>query len=51
VMFHHKKLINDEQLDQIFYFVAGEEGLKWLHDTPEQRQLVAEKFVRRALGE
>jgi len=51
VMFHHKKLINDEQLDQIFYFVAGEEGLKLLHDTPEQRQLVAEKFVRRALGE
>lgn len=51
VMFHHKKLIDDEQLDQIFYFIAGEDGLRLLHDTPEQRELVVEKFVSRALDE
>lgn len=51
VMFHHKKLIDDEQLDQIFYFIAGEEGLNLLHAIPEQRQQLAEQFVRRSLGE
>ncbi|TVP96967.1 MAG: hypothetical protein EA381_16220 [Planctomycetaceae bacterium] len=50
-LFHQQGLIDDEQLDQIFYFAAGEDGLRLLHDTPEKRQELAEKLVEQMLAE
>jgi hypothetical protein len=49
-MFHRRKLIDDKQLDQLFYFAAGEDGLKLLHDTPENRMQVAQKMVAAELA-
>jgi len=51
VLFHQQGLIDDEQLDQIFFFAAGEDGLRLLHDAPEKRQELAEKLVGQVLAE
>lgn len=49
MMFRHRDLIDDEQLDQIFYYAAGEPGLRLLYDTPERRSELAESLARRML--
>ena len=49
-MFHHKRLIDDEQLEQVMYFAAGENGLKLLFGSPEERAELAMTLVERQLG-
>jgi hypothetical protein len=49
-MFHHKRLIDDEQFEQVLYFAAGDDGLKLLYGSPDERVELADKLVQRQLG-
>ncbi|HBJ37803.1 MAG TPA: hypothetical protein DDZ51_24210 [Planctomycetaceae bacterium] len=50
VMFHHKRLIDDDQFEQVMFFAAGENGLKLIHGAPEERAELANTLVERQLG-
>jgi len=49
-MFHHKRLIDDEQFEQVMFFAAGENGLKLLYGAPEERAELALTLVQRQLA-
>lgn len=49
-MFHHKRLIDDQQFEQAMFFAAGEDGLRLLYGTTEERSELVDRFVRIQLG-
>ena len=48
-MFRSRELITDKQLDQAFYFAAGEEGLRLIHDEDVSRYETAKMMIDREL--
>jgi len=49
-MFHQKRLIDDQQFEQVMFFAAGEDGLRLLYGTAEERAELVDRFVRVQLG-
>lgn len=50
-VFHHKRLIDDEQFEQVMFFAVGENGLKLLYGSPEERVELVKTMVQRQLGQ
>jgi hypothetical protein len=49
-MFHRRDLIDAEQYEQVIYYAAGEDGLRLILGTPEERAEIATRMVHRQLG-
>lgn len=49
-MFHHKRLIDDNQFEQVMFFAAGENGLKLIFGSHEERAELAATLVQQQLG-
>jgi len=48
-MFHHKRLIDDDQFEQVMFFAAGENGLRLLYASPDDRAELGKSLVERQL--
>ncbi len=48
-MFHHKRLIDDDQFEQVMFFAAGENGLRLLYGSPDDRAELGKSLVERQL--